>query len=102
VITVCGSTTVISLIGLMASVKEYLPLILIYAIIIKLIFITTFFVPSKIKPWILALMALVSLLSFSFAYVIRREKCSASVDVNLPDVYYKNSSDRNDINEKNH
>jgi hypothetical protein len=61
-------------------------------------FITNFFVPSKIKLWILIIMALVSIMSFSFAYVLKREKFSASIDVNLPDVHYK--SDSNDNNER--
>jgi hypothetical protein len=43
-------------------------------------------------------MALVSIMSFSFAYVLKREKFSASIDVNLPDVHYK--SDSNDNNER--
>jgi hypothetical protein len=82
----------------MASVREKFLLILIYAIIITLMFITNFFVPSKIKLWILIIMALVSIMSFSFAYVLKREKFSASIDVNLPDVHYK--SDSNDNNER--
>jgi hypothetical protein len=97
-IIICSSTTVLSLVGLMASVRENFLLILIYAITIVLIFITNFFVPSKIKPWILVVMAFVSLMSFSLAYVLRREKFSASIDVNLPEVHYK--SDSNDNNEK--
>ena len=57
-------------------------------------FVANFFMPSKLKPWLLALMALVSILSFSFAYAIRRQKTSASLDVNLPEVYFnKNEKD---------
>ena len=39
----------------------------------------------------MVLMALVAILSFSFAYAIRQKKTSASLDVSLPEVYFNKS-----------
>ena len=81
-------TAIVSLIGLVGAVRENIPLIIIYAIFLKFIFTLNFMIATHLKPWLMAAMVIIVLLAYSFCYLLRRERISASVDIDVPEVEY--------------
>lgn len=77
----------IAIIGLFGILRDNLAVIICFSCLMQVVFVASFMVPARIKPWSIVTVACCSICGFIFAYFLRRNHYLASLQV--PNVLYQ-------------